>query len=616
MKKLLVTFFAVVALSLKIFAIPACPDLVYFTQPNGVEVTYYIKGDEKIHWNESPAGYTLMWNNERYLVFAQKNKNGNLNTSNIIYCGDDLSKYSISEQNAIAKIDKNLGYSKEQVNLMKQIWEIPETVRAGESDRIDAVIGEKHTLVILAEFTNKTFTHTAAEFEALMNQDNYTLGGNKGSVRDFYRINSYGKVDFHVTVIGPVSCPNTTAYYAQNTSAWARSVAQLADPLVDYSIFAGSTLFVPSFHIIFAGYGDESIDNGQQIWSHKSQFTYLPADGVYLGARYSCSPELSGNAGTNLTKIGVICHELCHTFGAPDYYDTDYGNSGGEYPGTGKWDLMADGAWNASGACPANINMWQKILFGWVNPIELTEPTSVTNMPNSNDSAVAYWFQVNTNAERYVLENRQKTGFDLQVPGHGLLIYHIDSNAVNSPCNNSTHPQQVYPVCKNSSTAIPNSSIASYGGTALNSANCPFPGTSNKKYEFSGTSVPCMFSWNETSGMPITDKAIVNISETPSTGDATVVRTVNFNFESLASIIRGDMENKFTIYPNPVTNELHIANYNLQNGIKLEIIDLSGKIISTFYLQPYRYSIDVSQLKNGIYFLRIDSKFIQKFTKE
>jgi M6 family metalloprotease-like protein len=179
------------------------------------------------------------------------------------------------------------------------------------------VLGEKHVLCILANFTNKTMIKTQTEFENLMNQIGYTANGNTGSVKDFYRANSYNKMDITVSVVGPVELTNTAAYYASGIGQrrFAREVATLANSLVDYSLFAVNGR-VPSFHIFFAGYGDENINNGQQIWSHKwafindagTNYQFLQFDGVWLGDSYSCSPELSGSSGTAMTYIGVACH--------------------------------------------------------------------------------------------------------------------------------------------------------------------------------------------------------------------------------------------------------------------------------------------------------------------
>ena len=243
-----------------------------------------------------------------------------------------------------------------------------------------------------------------------------------------------------------------------------------------------------------------------------------------LVSTYSCSPERRDLSGSNITFIGVICHEFGHVLGSPDYYDTDYSNSGGQYPAMGYWDLMASGSWNASGRCPAHINMFQKIQFGWVTPEELVAPKVVTNMLNSAQNPVSY--TIEANGDLYVLENRQKVAFDLYVPGNGLLIYHIHKNFFNGASSllntvNASHPQQVYPVCASATSMFPNSTPSSYG--TVNSAGCLFPGTSGKT-SFTDETTPAAFFWNGSAVGGGIGKPITNISE--------VNRVISFTFSS------------------------------------------------------------------------------------
>ena len=70
--------------------------------------------------------------------------------------------------------------------------------------------------------------------------------------------------------------------------------------------------------------------------------------------RYSCTPELRGNRGGGISRIGPCCHEMGHALGAMDYYDTDY-TTGGSFEGTGVWDVMAQGSWNNDGITPGTF---------------------------------------------------------------------------------------------------------------------------------------------------------------------------------------------------------------------------------------------------------------------
>ena len=72
-------------------------------------------------------------------------------------------------------------------------------------------------------------------------------------------------------------------------------------------------------------------------------------------------------------------------------------------------------------------------------------------------------------------------------------------------------------------------------------------------------------------------------------------------------------QNATILFPNPTTGVLNIENKNID---KINVLDLSGKVISEIDVKP---QIDVSQLSNGIYFLQLSingKKSIQKFIKE
>ena len=506
MKKNLALLLICAFAAIQLWAVPADPNPIQFKQPDGTEITIRIRGDEKINWHETLDGYTLMFDDERYLVYATADAEGNLVPSTIRYYENQTQSGNSETAQFLAITKKGLFYSESQVNTLLQLWNV---VSDAQEDADKApILGTKKALCVLMSFRDRPMVKTNAEFNSLINQVGYATGGAYGSVRDFFIENSYGQMTLEVTVVGPYTTQNNMSSYVTNSGyrAFAAEAARAADADVNYNDFAvNGTL--ETFHIIFAGYGDEAINNGQQIWSHKWQLASpITLDGVRISV-YSCSPELRGSSGTNLTYIGVICHELTHVFGSPDYYDT--GSTG--YIGTGSWDLMAGGSWNGSGNRPAHINMFQKILFGWVTPEELTSSRHITNMPNSAQNPVAYTVTANSNGEMYVLENRQRVGYDSAVPGHGLLIYHVHRNALTGNGSNASHPQQLYPVCASATTKIPTSSVSSYG--SINSGGCPFPGTANKT-SFTDDTTPAAFYWSGSSSGGGINKPITEITET------------------------------------------------------------------------------------------------------
>ncbi|GHT78397.1 hypothetical protein AGMMS50262_20990 [Bacteroidia bacterium] len=468
-----------------LYAVPANPYPGVFVQPNGEEIIIMTKGDERQHWAESEDGYTLLRNADNYLVYAVKNEKGDMIASNIVV--QPVEKRSAEAQKLLEKTPKFLQYSPTQRTAWKQLKSsMPQTFSSENRFKVNK--GKKKAICVMMEFPDKAFIHTKEEFEQLFNQEGYENGLQKGSVSDFYRQNSYGNLDLEFTVIGPVMAKNPWSYYGKNKS---NGNDQNPDKLIQEAraaIMAGDDGSVDILHVIYAGFGEESSRDEcpDCIWAHSVPYVY------------SCSPELRdyprSNPNSEMTYIGVICHELGHVLGSPDYYDADGAGSGGEYAGTGKWDLMSNGSWNNNGATPAYINMVQKINYGWLEPMALDYTQEVRNMPNSAENPIAYLLTPPNANEYYVLENRQRIGFDAYLPGNGLLIYHVTENSKQFQPNEG-HPQGVYPVCASSSYEIPTGTVVSYG--SINSSGCPFPrtGTPPKDF-FSATSTPAAMTWD------------------------------------------------------------------------------------------------------------------------
>ncbi len=79
--------------------------------------------------------------------------------------------------------------------------------------------------------------------------------------------------------------------------------------------------------------------------------------------------------------------------------------------------------------------------------------------------------------------------------------------------------------------------------------------------------------------------------------------------------------NLFSIHPNPAKNELFLISKNTTGNLKVKIFNIEGKLLSAQNLEfENQTSINVSNLKSGIYFLNIEdengNKTIKKFIKE
>ena len=302
--------------------------------------------------------------------------------------------------------------------------------------------GSKKGLIILVQFQNMQFqsAHDQDFYNRMANEIGFTHSeGYNGSVHDYFLAQSDGVFDLTFDVAGPYTMPNNYEYYGGDTprkdyhvSDMVKKACQDADADVNFADYDwdgdGS---VDQVYILYAG--DNQAYQGSDentIWPHESQlgsWGRIRLDNVYINT-YACGSELQFR--TYPGGIGTFCHEFSHCLGLMDMYDTDYEESGGEGYGMGSWSVMASGCDLSVGMAPCGYTAYEKTYCGWMEPVELTGEVSVTGMKalsEGGESNIIY-NQGNRN-EFYMLENRQKTGWDKSIPGAGLLITHIDYNS-------------------------------------------------------------------------------------------------------------------------------------------------------------------------------------------
>ena len=525
MKKLcfaimLVLFSVNLLLIKQAYAVSAYPYPIEFKQSDGSIVQIIMMGDEKVKWAKTHDGYTILYNKSGDFEYGIINEVGDLVPSGVL--AKEESKRNPSEKAFLSSIPKDIFYSESQVAMMKSIWDIKST----EGQKAFPTTGNRKLICILIGFKDKAFIKTKADFDNLFNQVGYNAGGATGSVKDYYLENSWDQFNLTVDVAGPYTASQNMSYYGANDASGndvrprelVLEAINLADPTVNFAEYDNDNDgTVDGVYIIYAGYGEEAGGGANAIWAHAWQISPVVRDGKTI-SKYSCSAELRGNSGTTITAIGVICHEFGHVLGAPDYYDTNY-STGGQFEGTGQWDMMASGSWNNNGVTPAHHNAFTKIYFyNWATATTLASATNVTVL-NAAENKSFYRINTNTSGEYFLIENREKHKFDAYIPGSGMLIYHVHSGVMTSASSNTintTHPQRMYPKCA-SATTNPSSTPSSYG--SINSAGCAWPGSSNKT-SFTDATTPNMKSWAGAN----TSKPITNITRNATN------KTVSFAF--------------------------------------------------------------------------------------
>lgn len=305
--------------------------------------------------------------------------------------------------------------------------------------------GERHQLVIMVSFKDVDFQydeHTTIEkWDKVFNGKNYTEGNLVGSVRDYFYAQSYGQFEprfdlMYISLNEPVGKYRSTGYDGDDENSQ-YLINDLADILQTYAIDWGKydwngDGYVNQLMVVFAGKGQNNEGGSNSIWPHQWWLSQHNKDraGEYCEPRkmvsdgkdywidsYCVIQEIFFNK--VFGSFGLICHEYTHCFGFPDFYGTDQTPC--------RWDLMDEGDKNGNGFCPPNYSAHERFLMGWLIPIQLTEATTVTDLLALGDEPQAYIIcNDGHKSEFYMVENRQQKDWDAQLPGSGLIVFHID----------------------------------------------------------------------------------------------------------------------------------------------------------------------------------------------
>ena len=283
-------------------------------------------------------------------------------------------------------------------------------------------------MVILVAYSDRDFSMENPQeyYQQLFNEQGYAVSGSQGCIADYFRDQSGGLFNLAFDIYGPVKVSATAKSTSSGSNyaaaAMREATQKLADSLlIDYSQYDWQgDKKVPQVIFILAGLSGNMTGNDGYMWPNTSSFgTITTADGYRL-SNYSASAELFVEG--RYCGLGTICHEFSHSLGLPDLYPT---SSTAGYSVVDEWDLMDGGNFIRNGWCPPNYTAHEKMQMGWLTPVELDEPTTITGMKPVSEGGDAYLVRHN-DREYYLLENRQWKGWDSYLPGKGLVVYHVD----------------------------------------------------------------------------------------------------------------------------------------------------------------------------------------------
>lgn len=476
------------------FASPvSAPVDSWAVQPDGNVITLQQKGNADQTWFETPEGYAVMQDGERKWVYAEV-AGGNIRA---LSGGTSLVPSALvvgSDDPAAAGITPHLfdDIAHDHSDAYAAAGTLHRSVSGGNP--ISDVSGTIPTVVILGYYDDAVSpancascgTTTADTFQ----QSVFNTVNTGQSVANYYSTMSKGAVaispvsETHGTandgVVGWIRLGATTPEATASSTSSFKSNRVASDAITGAMSYMDFTTYDTDGNgvitnrevgilIVLAGYegsfgrdesgavlaGDTSTP---RIWGQSRSFS--PAfSGVSIPTQSSNGKTVSINTsnggftysvigerhGGHVATMGIMVHEMGHSvFNLPDLYDI----SSASY-GIGIWSSMSYGSWgqkvgdSAPGDTPVALDAWSRVALGWVTPTTPTSGSTATFNSAAGSSGNVIKLPTSTNNEYFLVENRQKEGYDQGLTYliytstyGGLAVWHIDDNVGSARLNN------------------------------------------------------------------------------------------------------------------------------------------------------------------------------------
>lgn len=359
-------------------------------------------------------------------------------------------------------------------------------------------IGNFVGICLLVDFPDVPATISRTDVEAFCNSPGYSGFGNNGSVYDYFRDNSGGRLHYKNIVAPYYTAKNARAYYTDETQPdgvraqelIVEALAHLGKQGFDFNqLTADFGNYVYATNLFYAGGVVNNWSKG--LWPHSWR---LFADHHLMPGKIAADYQIT-NMGQELT-LGTFCHENGHMIcDFPDLYD--YQTDKVYSHGVGSFCLMCAGG-DANEKNPAQIGAYLKYRAGWADTV--TSISSGLNAAVHADTNDFFIYHKNQ-SEYFIIENRQKIGRDQALPGSGLAIWHIDELGDND--NQDMTPASHYECSIVQADGEFDLELAEYNGAYGEEKDLFFAGGNTR---FGENTKPASHWWDGTpSGLEITD---------------------------------------------------------------------------------------------------------------
>jgi len=563
---------------------------VTVTQPDGRILNIFASGDEFYNWLHDKDGYTII----------QDEKSG-------YYCYAVPSGSRLTASSYVAGAASPLlaGLRPWLTIPMEEIYKIREKFfNDSPDDMADAPkTGIINNLVVYIRFADENeFTDSLAYYGRLYNNNIPSAN----SMYNYFREVSYKQL-FVTTTFYPLSQNSFVVSY-QDTAirAYFKPYNAASNPLGytssnkterEHNLLKRASEYVANMvpdTLNLDGDNDGRVDNvcfivygsstawadllWPHMWSLYSVTAYIRGKRVYT-YNFQLQNSLKSSG------VGVLCHEMFHSLGAPDLY---HYTSNGISP-MSRWDVM-----DANQNPPQHMCAHMKKKYGtWLTDIPvINSPGTYTMKYLLASSNNAYKIPSPYSAIEYFhVEFRRKLStFENSLPGDGMLILRINSTR-NGNANGP--PDEVY--CYR-----PGGTLTA-NGYPLQANYCQDAG----RTAINNTTNPSPFLMDGSQG----GLNIYNIGTYQDTIISFTLGTPT-GIESSGIITEYELSQN---YPNPFNPVTEISYKIPKRGfVLLKVYDLMGREVSTLVSSvheqgSYKSKFDAGAISSGIYFYKISA---------
>ncbi|MCG3157321.1 MAG: hypothetical protein DKINENOH_03953 [bacterium] len=381
------------------------PVLRTFRQPDGKEFIGWVLGDEFVVFYETAEGFSIAQNAAGFWCYARLGADGRLEASEYLV-GEAIPDAVIAEKHRrhAPHVMQDLQQRREAHYENLRLLAPGPAKPVGDLRLAKRAVNHYRLAVLLVEFPDTPASYAPADFEQMLFSEGYTYVSPApgepafGSLRDYYLAMSNGMLSVTGQAFNWVQADSNKSYYERHGNLRFEALNKSGVSLADFD----------GYVVIYAGtVGPSGSNLWPQAFSTGGKLHYVMSE-KWL-SRYEFAP------------IGVHCHEFGHLLGLPDLYDTDFSS-----PGAGRWCTMSTGNYGSGfHERPHHLCAWAKSTLGWLVPQTFYEGTAVPAVlpPVATARAAAKLISM---ASYFLLENRQQLDYDLNLPGDGLLIWHVD----------------------------------------------------------------------------------------------------------------------------------------------------------------------------------------------